>query len=334
MIFPRKLGNAELDPQILKDDRRHCRRFGGCGVGKEALYLNSFYIDRMYYLPISSVKRIYKRVAMSKGGFTGKGLFASIPYLVVEYEDGQEKQCIFKVEEMVDQTIACFHEQHPDIPIHSAKAQKKLEEKQRELEKRRAMLESSKARETIRELSEAADYLEKQPALYGQLSRAAKNKRIQERSNPAYRWVALAIMLMGAGSFIYGIYALSHHLGSAMYFLLFGLAAIFLFSGANVLPTGRNNAAYVQRALDDACSEMEAYVSKYPGFPVPACYAHPVVLRWMQDILGRERADDAKQALEVLKQDLRALNSSVTVDQDTYKEIMMIKPLFLVTNYR
>ena len=293
----------ELDPQILKDDRRHCRRFGPCGVGNKALYLNSFYISRMYYLPIASVKRIYKRVAMSKGGFTGKGLFASIPYLVVEYEDGQEKQCNFKVEEMVDQLIAYFHKQWPDIPVHSAAAQKKLEEKQRELAKKQAMLESSKARD------------------------------IQERTNPAYRWVALAIVLMGGVSFGYGIYALVHHLGSAMYFLLFGLAAVFLFSGANVLPTRRNNAAYVQRMLENAWRDMERYTEKYPDFPIPACYAHPVVLRWMQEILAQERAGDTKEALAVLKKDLQALNSSVTVEQETYDEVMMIKPLFLVKNY-
>ena len=334
MIFPKRLGSVELDPQVLKEDRKHCRRFGPCGVGKKALYLNSFYIDRMYYLPIDSVKRIYKRVAMSKGGFTGKGLFASIPYLVVEYEDGREKQCNFKVEEMVDQLIAYFHEQWPDIPIHSAQAQKKLEEKQRALAEKQALLENSKARELIQELARAADYLEQKPSLYAQLSQTARQKRIQERSNPAYRWVALAIVLMGGAAFGYGIYALTHHMGSAMYFLLFGLTAIFLFSGANVLPTKRNNAAYVQRALEKARSDMETYVGKYPDYPVPACYAHPVVLRWMQEILAQERAQDHAQALDVLKEDLHALNASVTVDQETYDEIMMIKPLFLVMDYQ
>ena len=43
---------------------------------------------------------------MSKGGFTGKGLFASIPYLVVEYDNGQEKQCNFKFEENVDMLLS------------------------------------------------------------------------------------------------------------------------------------------------------------------------------------------------------------------------------------
>ena len=103
MVFlPKRLGSIEIEPEILREDAKHCRRFGPCGIGNEALYLNSFFVDRMYYIPIRSVRRIFKRVAMSRGGFTGKGMFASIPYLVVEYEDGTEKQCIFRTEETVD----------------------------------------------------------------------------------------------------------------------------------------------------------------------------------------------------------------------------------------
>ena len=330
IFLPKQLGSVTIAPEILKEDKKHCRRFGPCGIGKKALYLNSFFIDRMYYVPISSVRRIYKRVAMSKGGFTGKGIFASIPYLVVEYENGQEKQCIFKVEEMADQMIRCFHEDFPDIPIHSREAEKRLEEKHKALEQKKKMLENSKARDTILSLESAAVYLEKQPALHEEMSAAARKKRIQERTNPAYRWAALAIILMGCVSFIYGIYALTHHLGNAMYFLLFGLAAVFLFSGANVLPTRKNNAAYVQKALTGAQDAMQRYIDAFPDFPVPACYAHPVVLRRMQEILAMERAGTVKEALEVLKGDLKSLNSSVTVDQETYEDVMKIKPLFLV----
>ena len=47
-------------------------------------------------MALESVRRVFKRVAMSKGGFTGKGAFGSIPYLVVEYDDGAQKQCNFK----------------------------------------------------------------------------------------------------------------------------------------------------------------------------------------------------------------------------------------------
>ncbi len=335
MIFlPKQLGKTALDPETLREDRKRCRRFGPCGIGKEALYLNSFYLDRRYYVPIGSVKRLYKRVAMSKGGFTGKGLFASIPYLVVEYDDGQEKQCIFKAEEMVDRMIGCFHEQYPEIPIHSRKAQQRLDEKNAELERKREMLKNSKARGLIDQLSQAAAYLETRSELYEELSSAARSKRVQERTNPSYRYAALAIVLLGAAASGYGIYALLHHLGNAVYFLLFGLAAIFFFAGANVLPTRRNNAAYVQRRLEEAQNAMADHNAKYPGFPVPPCYAHPVTLHRMQEILAEERAQTVAEALEVLKEDLRSTNASVTVDQETYDEIMTIKPMFLVNDYK
>ena len=47
MIFkPAQLGMAKLDKQELVEDKKSCRKIGPCGVGKKALYLNSFYIDR------------------------------------------------------------------------------------------------------------------------------------------------------------------------------------------------------------------------------------------------------------------------------------------------
>ena len=94
MLFkPAQLGLARLDPAELAADRKACKKIGPCGVGKKALYLNSFYIDRRYYLPYTSITRVFKRVAMSAGGFTGKGMFASMAYLVVEYDGGKQKQC-------------------------------------------------------------------------------------------------------------------------------------------------------------------------------------------------------------------------------------------------
>ena len=73
MILTNKLGEISLPEEAVKQGKKSCQKFGPCGVGKKALYLNSFYIDRQYYVPISSVTRIFKRVAMSKGGFTGSG---------------------------------------------------------------------------------------------------------------------------------------------------------------------------------------------------------------------------------------------------------------------
>ena len=106
MIFkPHPLSTSQLPAPELEEDRKSCRKVGPCGIGKKAIYLNSFYVDRCYYIPFTAVRRVFKRVAMSKGGFSGKGMFASIPYLVVEYDDGQQKQCNFKYENQVDDLL-------------------------------------------------------------------------------------------------------------------------------------------------------------------------------------------------------------------------------------
>ena len=158
--------------------------------------------------------------------------------------------------------------------------------------------------------------------------------RIYDRSNPAYKWVALAVVIMGVGAFSYGIWALLTHAGFGMYFLLFGLAAIFLFAGANVLPTSRNNRNYIEKHLADSIRAMEDYIKDYPDFPVPAHYAHPIVLERMQMILRTGRARTIPEALQILKKDLKALNSSVVVEQEEYEEIIAIKPMFLVMDYK
>ena len=70
MIFkPHPLSAMHLPVLELEEDRKSCRKIGPCGVGNKAIYLNSFYIDRCYYIPFAAVRRVFKRVAMSKGGF-------------------------------------------------------------------------------------------------------------------------------------------------------------------------------------------------------------------------------------------------------------------------
>lgn len=110
--------------------------------------------------------------------------------------------------------------------------------------------------------------MKNQSDLYMNLSLAAKKKRTYDRSNPTYKWVALAIVIMGAAAFVYSIYALTTHAGFGMYFLLFGLAAIFLFAGANVLPTSKNNRKYIENQLSGAIEQMEEYIRKYLMFLV------------------------------------------------------------------
>ena len=219
--------------------------------------------------------------------------------------------------------------------LHSEAAEQKLREKERNLEKKRlAGNISDTARNNISILDNAIKYLHKDSDLYLNLSQSAKKKRVYDRSNPAYKWVALAITIIGLGAFFYGVYSVITHAGFGIYFLLFGLAAIFLFSGASVLPTSKNNKHYIEKQLVRSIDDMQRYIKTYPDFPVPAHYAHPVVLKRMQDILKDKRAETMSEALEVLKNDLKALNSSVVVEQEEYDEIVAIKPMFLVMDYK
>ena len=53
----------------------------------------------------------------------------------------------------------------------------------------------------------------------------------------------------------------------------------------------------------------------------------------MIDIIAQERTRCVAEALELLKQDLKAMNSSVELEQEEYDEVMAIKPMFLVKDY-
>ena len=166
MFTPVKLGNTTLPPEVLKADKKSCKRYGPCGVGEQALYLNSFFIDRRYYVALESVRRVFKRVAMSKGGFTGKGAFGSIPYLVVELDDGSQKQCNFKHEEDVDLLLAHMARVCPDIPRHSVEAERRLREKA-EREAKRYLKQLTPQAQAARETLEQAQQLleEYRPAI-------------------------------------------------------------------------------------------------------------------------------------------------------------------------
>ena len=333
MIFaPVRLGETSLNAEAVAADKKSCKRFGPCGVGKEALFLNSYFIDRHYYVAFSSVCRVFKRVAMSQGGFSGKGVFGAIPYLVVQYDDGKEKQCTFKREEDVDAMLAYIGEVHPEIPTLSVGGEQRLEQKAKEEAARYLSELTSDAQSAKEELEKAQKFLSGYPELTDRLSKAARAKRVNQHTNPAYRWVALAIVLAGAAALVYGIISWRNGGDFGVYFALVGFAAIFFFSGAHVLPTAKNNKKAVARAWEEAQANLAHVLPD--DFPLPARYAHPVVLTRMIRILREGRAQSADEALEVLKTDLKALNADVQVSQEEYDEVVAIKSMFLLSDYQ
>ena len=338
MIFrPAQLGMAKLDRLELEQDKKACRKIGPCGVGKKALYLNSFYIDRRYYLPYGSISRVFKRVAMSSGGFTGKGMFASMAYLVVEYDGGKQKQCNFKDERDVDKLLEVLAKEQPQIPLLSEAGEQALQKKEAEKAARKLPELTDEAKHSVTVLRKAKEYLEEKPELAEELSAAERRKRAQLQSKPVYRYVALAIFVFGIVSAAYGLYAVTNHVGNyGIYFALFGFAAIFLFSSYNMLPTARNNNNAIMKRADKAEAAMAEYVKHYPNgaFPVPSCYAHPIVLKQMMDAVEEGRAVTVPEALDAVKARLKSLNADVQVEQEEYDEVVVIKAMFLNHDYQ
>ena len=327
---------AHLDKATLEADKKACKKIGPCGVGKKALYLNSFYIDRRYYLPYGSISRVFKRVAMSQGGFSGKGMFASMAYLVVEYDGGKQKQCNFKDERDVDALLDVLAKEQPQIKRLSAAGEQTVQKKEAEKAARKLPELTKDAEHSLTVLRRAKEYLEAKPEISDELSAAERRKRAQLQSKPVYRYVALAIFLFGLVAAAYGLYAITNHVGNyGIYFALFGFAAIFLFSSYNMLPTARNNHSAIMKRADRAEQAAADYVKRYPNgaFPVPSYYAHPTVLKQMMDAIEEGRAVTVPEALEAVKARLKALNADVQVEQEEYDEVVLIKAMFLNHQY-
>ena len=337
MLFkPAQLGLAKLGAAELEADKKACKKIGPCGVGKKALYLNSFYIDRCYYLPKPSITRAFKRVAMSQGGFTGKGMFASMAYLVVEYDGGKQKQCNFKDERDVDALLDVLAKEQPQIKRLSAAGEQTVQKKEAEKAARKLPELTKDAEHSLTVLRRAKEYLEARPEISDELSAAERRKRAQLQSKPVYRYVALVIFLFGLVAAAYGLYAITNHVGNyGIYFALFGFAAIFLFSSYNMLPTARNNHSAIMKRADRAEQAAADYVKRYPNgaFPVPSYYAHPTVLKQMMDAIEEGRAVTVPEALEAVKARLKALNADVQVEQEEYDEVVLIKAMFLNHQY-
>lgn len=288
MIFkPVQLGREALDKNTLIADRKGCKRFGPCGVGEKALYLSSFYRSCRYYLPYGGITRVFKRVAMSKGGYSHKGVFASIPYLVVEYDGGREKQCTYKYEEQVDQLLACLKRLRPEIKQVSGASEAKIAVREREEASRPRPELTEEACQTLKTLKEAEAVLEQRPDLYLELSKSARQKR-----------------------------------------------QLLLTAGRRRNGAVKAKEQPVLDRADRAKEEMARFLSGHEDFPLPARYAHPIVLRRMGRAVEAGRAVTPEQALETVKADLKALNSGVEVSQEEHDEVVAVKAMFLNEDYR
>jgi len=333
-IAPSALSGNTLSKEALEEDLRGCRKIGPCGVGSKALYIGGRFMERRFYLPWTDVTRVFKRVAMSAGGFSGRGVFGSMAYFVVQYRGGGEKACRVKYEGDVDKLLAEIRRRHPRIPTCSAQAEAKLAAAAAEEEARYKKDLSPEAEETLQQLQKAKRVLEDAPSLPELLTSAAKQKRIVDHISPAVKAAGAVCAALGIAVALYGLYLLLSHGNYGLYFVLGGGALFFATLSSNTLPTRWNSKKQAQKDWDDAVREMEEFLRSEKNYPVPAQYAHPVVLDRMIRVVREGRAQTAAEALAQVKTDLKALNSSVTVSQKEYDEVVLVKPLFLVCDYR
>jgi hypothetical protein len=103
---------------------------------------------------------------------------------------------------------------------------------------------------------------------------------------------------------------------------------------SHVLPSGTRNRKYGEDQWERALKTQTDYINRKQGFPIPAHYAHPVVLERMIRAVRMGRAVTVDESLKVVKDDLKALNPSVTVTQKEYDEVVVVKPLFALMEYR
>ncbi|MBE5858259.1 MAG: NnrS family protein [Lachnospiraceae bacterium] len=335
IIAPKALTDNVLAKTELATDKRNCLRSGPCGIGEKALYLNSFYIDRIFYVKYEDIDRVFKRVAMSKGGFTGKGIFGSIPYLVVQLKNGKEKQCNFKIENDVDALLHRIEIDHPEIPTHSKEAEERLRKAEEEERKKYLKELTPEAAKSVEKLERAEKFLKLQPEKSDRLAFSAKQKRTLDSISPTYRLIAILILLAGLASAVWGITSwINHTADGAVYFVLFGFAAILFAMASRVLPSGTRNKKYGEEQWEKALATQEAHIKTYEGFPVPAYYAHPIVMERLMRAIKMGRAITIDEAMQVVKDDLKALNPSVTVTQKEYDEVVVVKPLFALMEYK
>ena len=334
LIPARPFGPTVWSKEEVKADEAKCTRLGNCGYSFNAIYMGNSLIDRIWYIPFRDIERVFKRVAMSKGGFSGKGVFGTLPFLVVQFGSGLEKECPFKLEADVDRLLAAVEQEHPGVPTHSVKAGNRLARAEAAEEARYLKELPEEAAAAVQQLRGDQDFLALHPSLSEALPASARQKRVTDNLNPAYIVAGAILGVLGLLAVAWGLYSLLTHGKNSMYFIIGGGALFFMTLSSNTFPSKWNSRKVAQRDWDQTVEKMRNYLKGRPGFSVPAQYAHPVVLERMIRLLREGRAANTAEALALMKENLRALNSSVTVSQKEHDEVVRIKPLFLVCDYQ
>ena len=327
------LGEGTLDSQVLKADRKKTVRYDQCGVGEKAVYVPGKMSPRAFYIPFDHLERVFQRVAVSKG--TGKAFLTPILYIVFVYDGGKEKEVYFKYLSDADKMLAKLEKEHPDLPLVSVDSEKKKEAAEAlENEIKNAQLNAAAAN-AVRDLENASETLKMRPSLFKELAQAARVKRSMDLIDPRFEVLAIVILIAGLISTLAGVayYLNTGDTVKSIWPVLIGLAAMFLMINSNILPTPKHSKKYGNKFYQTAITDMARSLKKVEDFPLPVRYSHPHVCDLMIRIIRTHRADTVEEALAVLKEDLKKMDSSVQLGGEEYRKVVTVKPLFTVCDY-
>ncbi len=335
MSAPKPLGKTVLEAKEVTADRKKSGTYDQCGVGKLAVYVPSRFMPRKHYIAFGDLERVFRRVAVSPG--SGKAFLTPVLYVVFVYDGGKEKQVYFKYLTDAEKLFAQLSKEHPNLPLVSEAEEQKQTQKKQEQEAVRSAQLNKEAEKAVIDLVNGQEILNMKPKLFKDLAQTAAAKRNMERINPFWQKVAIAICFAGLALFIAGIALVrsgSIQKSYALLMVIGGIAVIFMMVNTGILPAPKHTKKYADNEYKNALQAMKNSLTHAELFPVAAEYAHPYVLNRMENIIRSGKAENAEDAMKVLKDQLKAIDSSVALGRDEYKEIVTIKPLFLVNDYR
>jgi hypothetical protein len=208
-----------------------------------------------------------------------------------------------------------------------------MEARAREEEEREKKVLSATADAAVRSLEADLAFLEEHPEIWERLRRTVREKRRIDHIPASFRAVMGTIALTGAAGAFWGLYSLFSGRDYGLWGILFGAAFLFYAASSRILPLGADRPSAAGAAWTEAVRSARESLSSNEDFFLPAQYADPVVIRRMLRVLKSGRAGSREEALEAVKEDLRALNSSVSVSKEEYDEVAAVKPLFMECGY-
>ena len=196
---------------------------------------------------------------------------------------------------------------------------------------------SENAEKAIRALDRDETNLKKSPGLYENLSGIARIKRKMDLIKPAYQWIVFIILLAGIVGFVAAIVMRQHGIitsTASVITMLICAMIIILMINTKILPGPVKNKKNVTRDYEQALHDMDHFVKGFNDYHLPARYSHPVVIEMLRRIILEGRAETIDDALMTLKQDLKEADNTKVVSREVYEQIVTVKPMFTVADYK